>query len=225
MLTGFGDIGRHFSKISTETFKSNVHNPKRRRPRFQKMKNCFFNNWYCISQIHDLKPIIRRSFRQPALPKRDSAFEEKTRIVSSREIWGSFQNRFFSYHQRNEPSRAQKKHFWNVLNVVLEGFYFAQETRAVFISIRYHKTSQTQDVKSQSTEPSLRKLAQPKRDSAFEPETRIVSSGEIWGSSQNSFFSYSQSNKPTRAQKNIFGTYSTSFWKVSILLKKQELFL
>ena len=296
------------------------------------MKNCFFNNWYCISQIHDLKPIIRRSFRQPALPKRDSAFEEKTRIVSSREIWGSFQNRFFSYHQRNKPSRAQKKHFWNVLNVVLEGFYFAQETKAVFISIRYPKTSQTQDVKSQSTKRSLRslaqpkldsafeqktrivpsreiwgssrnnflernqrlfgnfvfcfrwnwpiffgrfvrnsskqlhtiqndgdtfpkkskavflsiryrktsqtqdvksqstkrsvrKLAQPKRDSAFEPETRIVSSGEIWGSSQNSFFSYNQSNKPTRAQKDIFGTYSTSFWKGSVLLKKQELFL
>ena len=108
MLIGFGDIGRHFSKICTETFKKNVHNPKRRRPRFQKMKSCFFNNWYCISQIHDLKPIIKRSFRQPAQPKRDSAFEQKTRIVSSREIWGSSQNRFFSYHQRNKPSRAQK---------------------------------------------------------------------------------------------------------------------
>ena len=106
-LIGFGDIGRHFSKICTETFKKNVHNPKRRRPRFQKMKNCFFNIWYCISQIHDLKPIIKRSFRQPAQPKGDSAFEQKTRIVSSREIWGSSQNRFFSDHQRNKLSRAQ----------------------------------------------------------------------------------------------------------------------
>ena len=82
-----------------------------------------------------------------------------------------------------------------------------------------------QDVKSQSTKRSVRKLAQPKRDSAFEQETRIVSSGEFWGSSEDSFFSYNQSNKPTRAQKDVFGTYSTSFWKVSVLLKKQVLFL
>ena len=93
-----------------------------------------------------------------------------------------------------------------------------------FLSIRYRKTSQTQDVKSQSTKRSVRKLAQPKRDSAFEQETRFVSSGEIWGSSQKSFFSYNQSNKPTRAQKK-FGTYSRSFWKFSVSLKKQELFL
>ena len=141
MLTGFGDIGRHFSKISTETFKSNVHNPKRRRPRFQKMKNCFFNNWYCISQIHDLKPIIRRSFRQPALPKRDSAFEEKTRIVSSREIWGSFQNRFFSYHQRNKPSRAQKKTFLERTQRRFGRFLFCSRNKSCF-----YKYSIAQDI-------------------------------------------------------------------------------
>ena len=77
----------------------------------RKMKNCFFNKWYCISQIHDLKHIIKRSFRQPAQPKGDSDFEQKTRIVSSREIRGNSQNRFFSYNQRNKPSRAQKDIF------------------------------------------------------------------------------------------------------------------
>ena len=57
-----------------------------------------------------------------------------------------------------ESSRAENmKTFWNVLNVVSESFRFAQETKAVFISIRYHKTSQTQDKKSQSTERSVRK--------------------------------------------------------------------
>ena len=56
---------------------------------------------------------------------------------------------------------------------------FPKKSKAVFLSIRYRKTSQTQDVKSQSTDPSLRKLAQPKRASAFELRTRIVSSGEI----------------------------------------------
>ena len=124
MLVGFGDIGRPFSKICTETFKKNVHNPKRRRPRFQKMKNCFFNIWYCISQIHDLKPIIKRSFRQSAQPKRDSAFEQKTRTVSSREIWGSSQNSSSSYNQGQQAHHSSKRPFWNVLNVVLESLCF-----------------------------------------------------------------------------------------------------
>ena len=39
------------------------------------------------------------------------------------------------------------------------------------------------------------------------------------------FFSYNQRNKPSRAQKDIFGTHSASFWNDSILLKKQNLFL
>ena len=99
-----------------------------------------------------------------------------------------------------------------------------KKSKAVFISIRYRKTSPKRDVKSQSTEGSVRKLAQPKRDSAFEQETHIVSCREISASSQNSFFSYNQRIKPSRAQKAIFGTYSTSFWKVSVLLKKQKLF-
>ena len=59
---------------------------------------------------------------------------------------------------------------------------FRKKSKAVFISLQYRKTSQTQDLKSQSTERSVRKLAQPKHDSAFGQETRIVSSGEIWRS-------------------------------------------
>ena len=98
-----------------------------------------------------------------------------------------------------------------------------------FLSIRCRKTSQTQAVKSQSTKRSVPKLAQPKRDSAFEQETQFVSSGEIWGSSQNSFFSYNENNKPTRAQKKFlertqgrFGNFPFSsrrkscFYKYSI---------
>ena len=95
---------------------------------------------------------------------------------------------------------------------------FPKKSKAVFISIRYRKTSQTQDVKSQSTKHSVRKLAQPKSDSAFDQKTRIVWSGEIWGSSQNIFFSYNQRKKQSRAQTDIFGTYSTSFWKFCVLL-------
>ena len=87
-----------------------------------------------------------------------------------------------------------------------------------FLSIRYRKTSQTQDVKNQSTEHSVRKIPQPKRDSAFEQRTRIVSFREISGISQKSFFIYNQRKKQSRAQTDIFGTYSTSFWKVGVFL-------
>ena len=102
---------------------------------------------------------------------------------------------------------------------------FLKNSKAVFISFRYRKTSQTQDEESQRTERGVQKTAQPKCDSAFEQETRIVSCSEISASSQNSFFSYNQKMKPSGAQKDIFGTYSTSFGKVSVLLKKRKLFL
>ena len=71
-------------------------------------------------------------------------------------------------------------------------FCFGHETKAVFISIRCPKTSQTQDVKSENSKRSLQKLAQPKHDSAFEQKTLIVPSRETSGSSQNIFFSYNQ---------------------------------
>ena len=95
---------------------------------------------------------------------------------------------------------------------------FPKKSKAVFLSIRYRKTSQTEDVKSQSTERSVRKLAQPKRDSTFEQETRFVPSKETSGSSQNIFFSYNQTKKQSRVQTGIFETYTTSFWKVGVFL-------
>ena len=56
---------------------------------------------------------------------------------------------------------------------------FPKKSKAVFISIRYHKTSQMQDVKSQSTARSVREIAQSKRESAIEQKTRIVPRREI----------------------------------------------
>ena len=109
------------------------HNSKKRR-------FVFYNNWHCISQRHDLKPIIKPSFRQPAQPKRDSAFEQKSRIVSSREISGSSQNRFFSYHQRNKPSRVKK----NILERThhrFGKFLFCSRNNSCF-----YKYSITQDI-------------------------------------------------------------------------------
>ena len=81
---------------------------------------------------------------------------------------------------------------------------FPKKPKAVFICIRYRKTSQTKDVKSQSTERSVRKLAQSKHDSAFEPETRIVSCREISAISQNSFFSYNQKKKSKQSSNRHF---------------------
>ena len=88
-----------------------------------------------------------------------------------------------------ESSRAElKKTFLERTQRRFGKFLFCSRNKSVFISIRYHKTSQTQDVKSQSTKRSLRELAHLKRDSAFEQKTRIVPGREISGSSQNSFF-------------------------------------
>ena len=53
--------------------------------------------------------------------------------------------------------------------------HVSEKIKSSFLSIRYRKTSQTQDVKSQSTERSVRKLAQPKRDSAFEQKNTYFS--------------------------------------------------
>ena len=159
--------------------------------------------------------------------------------------------------KEKEAKLSPNRHFWNVLNVVLQSLCcpfgeiaqcfsegldekyqnnctqskttkttFPKKWKAVFfLSIRYCKTSQTQDVESQGTKRSVRKLAHSKLDSAFEQKTGIVSSGEIWGSSQNSFFSYNQSNQPTRAQNDNFWTYSRPFRKFSVFLTKKELFL
>ena len=90
---------------------------------------------------------------------------------------------------------------------------FPKKSRAVFISIGYRQTSQTQDVKSQSTKRSLRKIAQPKCDSALEQRTRIVSCREISATSQNSFFIYNQTIKPTRAQKSFLKRTQCRFGK------------
>ena len=189
----------------------------------------------------------KRSLRELAQPKHDSAFEQKTRIVASRETWGSSQNNFCSYNWRQRQSRAQTESFgtystsfWKVCvffsvkspksfpkvctkiiktlahNTKRRRPRFQKKSKAVFISIRYRKTSQMQDLKSQSTKHSLLKLAQGKRDSAFEQKTRIVQSRETSGSSQNNFYSYNQRNKPRNAQKDNSATYSTSFWKVCV---------
>ena len=236
--------------------KTIAYNTKRRRPRFRKNQKLFFLSirYRKTSQTQDVKSqSTERSVRKIAQPKRDSAFEQKTRIVSCGEISASSQNSFFIYNQRIKPTRAQKRHLWNLLNVVLAVSVFPsvkspkifrkvwtkiiktiahntkrrrprfrKKGKAVFVNIRYRKTSQTQDSKSQSTERRVRKIAHPKRDSAFEQKTRIVSCGEISANSQNSFFIYNQRIKPTRARKDLFGTYSTSLQNFCFCLAQEK---
>ena len=148
----------------------------------------------------------KRSLRELAQPKRDSAFEQKTRIVPSREISGSSQNSFCSYNQKKTAEQSSNRHFgtvsesWcfsfgEIAQNFSEGLYknhqnnctqykktkttFPKKSKVVFIGIRYRNTSQSQEVKSQSIRRSLRSLAQPTRDSAFQQKTCIVPSREI----------------------------------------------
>ena len=50
----------------------------------------------------------------------------------------------------------------------------SKKSKAVFISIRYRKTSQTQDVKSQSSKRSLRKIAQTKPNTPVEQKLVLI---------------------------------------------------
>ena len=212
-----------FRKVWTKIIKTIAHNTERRRPRFRKKSKAVFISirYRKVSQTQDVKSeSTKPNLRKLAQPKRDSAFEQKTRVVPKRETSGSSQNIFLSYNQRKKQSRAEADNFgtystsfWKVcvfLSVKSPNIFrkvwtkiiktiahnterrrprFRKKSKAVFISIRYRKVSQTQDVKSESTKPNLRKLAQPKRDSAFEQKTRVVPKRETSGSSQNIFFS------------------------------------
>ena len=201
-LIGCSDIGRHFSKICTETFKKMYTIQNDEDQVSEKNQKLFFLSirYRKTSQTQDVKrQSTERSIQKKAQPKRDSAFEQKTRIVPAKETSGSSQNLFFSYNQRKNQSRAKTDIFDNVLNVILESWCFLfgeishylsdclyenhqtncthsqttkttfpKKSKAVFLSFRYHKSSQTQDVKSQSTKRSLRKLVQAKPNTAVE---------------------------------------------------------
>ena len=187
------------------------------------------------SQTQDVKSqSTERSVRKIAQPKRDSAFEQKTRIVPSRE---TSKNIFVTTNENSKAELKQtflertQRHFGKLVfsfrwerplffgrfvrktskqlhTIQNDEDYVSEKIKSCFfLSIRYRKTSQTQDVKSRSTERSVRKIAQPKRDSAFEQKTRIISCGEISASSQSSFFINNQRIQPSRAQRDISGTY------------------
>ena len=218
-LIAFGDIGRHFSKFCTETFKKNTQYKTTKTTFLKKSKAVFFLSirYRKTSQTQDVKSqSTERSVRKIAQPKRDSALEQKTRIVLSRETSkhifdttkekskAELKQTFLERNQRHSGKlmfsfrwerplffgRFVRKSSKQLHAIQNDEAHVPKKSKAVFISIRYRKTSQTQDVKSRSTKRSVRgKIAQPKRDSAFEQETRIIPRREIWGSSQNSFFS------------------------------------
>ena len=82
-----------------------------------------------------------------------------------------------------------------------------------FLSIRYRKTSQTQDVKSQITERSVRKIAQPKRDSAFEQETRFVLNWRSEGALKTGFLVRTKEKSPQELKKTFLERTQRRFGK------------
>ena len=180
-LIGFGDIGRHFSKICTETFKKMYLNQNDADNGSEKIKSCFFLSirYRKTSQTQDVKSqSTERSVPKTAQPKRDSAFEQKTRIGHVERSQQVLKAAFLI--TTKESSRAElKKTFLEHTQRRFGKFLLCSRNKNFLLNIRYHKTSQTQDGKSQSTNRTLRSLAQPKRDSAFEQKTRIVSCREI----------------------------------------------
>ena len=102
----------------------------------------------------------KRSVLKLAQPKRDSAFEQVTRIVPSRETSGSSQNIFLV--TTKEKSKAElKQTFWNVLNVILESWCFPfGETAQNFLGGLYenHQNNCTQHKTTTTTFPKNQKL-------------------------------------------------------------------
>ena len=214
----------YFSEGLSRSHQNNCIQYKTTKTTFPKKSKAVFTSirYRKTSQTQDVKSqSTEQSVRKKGQPKRASAFEKKARIVSFREISAISQNSFFSYNQKIKPLRAQKDIF-GTYSMSFRKVSVLLKKQKLFISIRYHKTSQTQDVKSWSTKPSLRKLERPKRDSAFEQKTRIFRSGETSGSSLNIFFSYYQRKNQIWAQTDILGTHSTSFWKVGLLLSMRS---
>ena len=92
-------------------------------------------------------------------------------------------------------------------------FLFCSRNRSCFLSIRYHKTSQTQDAKSESTKRSLRKPAQPKLHYAFEQKTSIFPSRQISGSSQKFFLVKTTEKSKAELKQTILDRTQRRFGK------------
>ena len=130
----FGEIAQNFSEGLYENHQKNSTQYKTTKTTFPNRSKAVFISirYRKTSQTQDVKSqSSKRSLRKIAQPKRDSAFEQKTRIVPSGGISASSQNSFF-LQPKNQAEQGCKRHFWNVLNVVLENFYFAEATKAVF---------------------------------------------------------------------------------------------
>ena len=101
---------------------------------------------------------------------------------------------------------------------------FRKKSKAVFISIRYRKMSQTQDVKSQSTKRSVRKLAQPKRDSAFEQETRFVPKWRSEEVLKIAFLVTTKATSPPELKKSFLERTERRFGKFLVCSRNKSCF-
>ena len=148
-------------KVCTKIIKTIAHNPKRRRPRFRKKsKAVFICIWYRkTSQTQYVKSqITERSVRgKKAQPKRDSAFEQKTRIFSCREISAFSQNNFFYLQPKKKAEQSSNRHFWNVLNVILEGWCFPFGEIAHYFSDGLYENHQNNCTQSKTTKTTFPK--------------------------------------------------------------------
>ena len=123
------------------------------------IKSCFFLSIRSrkTSQTQDVKcKSTKGSLWSLAQPKGDSAFEQKVRIVPSREISGRSQNIFCSYSQKR--SKAELKiPFWNVLNVVLEFWCFPFGEIAHYFSDGLYENHQNNCTQSKTTKTTFPK--------------------------------------------------------------------
>ena len=147
-----------FRKVCTKIIKTIAYNTKRRSPRFRKNEKLLLE---VLGIARNLKRIEKsqsteRSLRSLAQPKRDSAFEQKTRIVPSRETSGSSQYIVFSYNQK-KAKHSSNRRFWDVLNVFLESWCFPFGEIAHYLSEGLYENHQNNCIQYKTTEPTFPK--------------------------------------------------------------------
>ena len=101
---------------------------------------------------------------------------------------------------------------------------FPKKSKAVFLSIRYPTTSQTQDVKSQNTKRSLRSLAQPKRDSAFEQKDVLLQVQRSEEVLERHFLVTPEATSPPELKKTFLERTQRRFGKFLFCSKNKSCF-
>ena len=140
MLIGFGDIGRHFSKICTETFKKNVHNPKQSRGRFKKRKTVLLTiGTVCLKDTTE-NPLSNAAFDNQRSPNVTLQLNKKHVLFQVERSEEVLKTDFLNKTKETSPAEL-KKTFLERTQRRFGKFLFCSTNKS-----RFYKYSVSQDI-------------------------------------------------------------------------------